>query len=67
MNKTRNLAKPETIKNEPTSGAEEFDGRNEKCKRALGSRVDQMQDRISNLENTNNSIVANRGKKNEKE
>lgn len=42
MNKTRNLAKPETIKNEPTSGAEEFDGRNEKCKRALGSRVDQM-------------------------
>jgi len=37
VNKTRNLAKPETIKNEPTSGAEEFDERNEKCKQALAA------------------------------
>lgn len=37
MNKTRTLAKPETVKKEPTSGAEEYDERNEKCKRALAA------------------------------
>lgn len=37
MNKVRTLAKPEIIKKEPTYGAEEFDERKEKRKRALAA------------------------------